>query len=186
MGLKKLIAQCKKQDRKAQEKLYHEFSGKFFTLCLKYSNNYEQAKDNLQEGFIKIFTNISQYNGKGTFEGWMTRIMINTSLKAYHRQASTYLTLNEDIPEEPEVEIDEERELPVDFLIQMIQELPERYRHVFNLYVMEGYSHREIADLLKISVGTSKSNLARARMKLKEKIESREEQLKWRQQHETS
>lgn len=185
MSLKKLIAQCRQQDRKAQEELYHQFSGKFFTLCLKYSRNYEQAKDNLQEGFIKIFTNISQYTGKGTFEGWMTRIIINTALKEYHKKTSTFLSINEEILEDPEVEIEED-ELPVDFLIQMIQELPERYRLVFNLYAMEGYSHQEIADLLKISVGTSKSNLARARMKLKEKIESREEQLKWKQQHETS
>lgn len=185
MSLKELLAGCKQQDRKSQEKLYHEFSGKFFTLCLKYSTDYEQAKDNLQEGFIKIFTNISQYKGKGTFEGWMTRIMINTALKGYHKNASTLLSINEEILEEPEVEI-EENELPVDFLIQIIQELPERYRLVFNLYVMDGYSHQEIADLLNISVGTSKSNLARARIKLKEKIESRDEQIKWQQHHETS
>lgn len=185
MSLEKLIAQCKQQDRKAQEILYRKFSGKLFTHCLKYSGNYEQAKDNFQEGFIKIFQNISQYTGKGTFEGWMTRIMINTSLKSYSTGTPVQVHLIEDITEDAVVEI-EERELPVDFLIQMIQELPERYRLVFNLYVMDGYSHQEIADLLNISTGTSKSNLARARIKLKEKIESKEEQLKWRQQHEAT
>lgn len=170
MNLNNLIKQCKKQDRKAQERLYHLFSGKFFTLCLKYSSNYEQAKDTLQEGFIKIYQNISQFKGKGTFEGWMTRIIINTALKEYQKK-SIFLFVNDQEYEDPEVEIDEE-EVPIDFLIQIIQELPDRYRLVFNLYAMDGYSHQEISELLKISVGTSKSNLSRARVKLKEKIES--------------
>lgn len=169
MSLKQLVAQCKQQDRKAQERLYHQFSGKFFTLCLKYSSSYEQAKDNLQEGFLKIFENISQFRGKGTFEGWMTRIIINTSLKEYQKKP-VFLSVKEEITEEPEVEIEDE-ELSVDFLIQIIQELPDRYRLVFNLYAMDGYTHKEISELLNISIGTSKSNLARARLKLKEKIE---------------
>ena len=170
MSLKKLIAQCRQQDRKAQEKLYRTYSGKFFTLCLKYSANYEQAKDNLQDGFIKIFQNISQFTGKGSFEGWMTRTIINTALKKY-QDKSVFLSINEDYLEEPEVEVDEE-ELSIDFLIQIVQELPERYRLVFNLYTMEGFSHKEISKMLNISIGTSKSNLARARLKLKERIES--------------
>ena len=169
MSLKKLIAQCRQQDRKAQEKLYRTYSGKFFILCLKYSADYEQAKDNLQDGFIKIFQNISQFKGKGSFEGWMTRIIINTALKKY-QDKSVFLSINEDYLEEPEIEVDEE-ELSIDFLIQIVQELPERYRLVFNLYTMEGFSHKEISEMLKISVGTSKSNLARARLKLKERIE---------------
>ncbi len=170
MSLKKLIAQCRKQDRKAQEKIYREYSGKFFTLCLKYSANYEQAKDNLQDGFIKIFQNISQYRGKGSFEGWMTRIMINTSLKKFQKQ-TVYLTVAEEQLEDPEVEVDDHF-FTVDLLIRLVQELPERYRLVFNLYTMEGYSHKQISKALNITEGTSKSNLARARLKLKEKIES--------------
>ena len=181
MNLEQLILRCKEMDRKAQEDLYNRFSGKFFTLCLKYSSNVEQAKDNLQEGFIKIFQNISQFKGKGTFEGWMTRIIINTALKGYQNK-SLFLSITEENLEEPEVEIDEDQ-VSVDFLIQIIQELPERYRLVFNLYSMDGYTHQEIADLLKITVGTSKSNLARARLKLKERIESRE-QGKLRQEYE--
>lgn len=168
MSLKKLISQCRKQDRKAQEELYRKYSGKLFTLCLKYSGNYEQAKDNLQDGFIKIFQNINQFRGTGSFEGWMTRIMINTALKKY-QDKSIFLTIEEEHFEEPEVEVEEDA-VSVDFLIRIVQDLPERYRLVFNLYTMEGYSHQEIAELLKISVGTSKSNLARARIKLKEKI----------------
>lgn len=139
-------------------------------MCLKYSGNYEQAKDNLQEGFIKIFQNIHQFKGKGTFEGWMTRIIINTALKQYQKKP-IFLTVKDQDFEDPEVEIDEE-EIPVDFLIRIIQELPERYRLVFNLYAMDGFSHQEISEMLKISVGTSKSNLSRARVQLKEKIET--------------
>lgn len=168
-----IIKGCKQQDRNAQEKLYHQFSAKFFTICLKYSSSYEQAKDNLQEGFLKIFQNISQYRGKGKFEGWMTRIMINTALKEYQKK-SIFLAVNEEILEEPEVEFEEEQ-ISVDFLIQIIQELPDRYRLVFNLFAMDGYSHKEISEMLKISEGTSKSNLARARFKLKERIEARVE-----------
>jgi len=170
LGLKKLIQGCKEQDRDAQEKLYHKFAPKFFTLCLKYSSNYEQAKDTLQEGFIRIFQNISQYKGKGTFEGWMTRIIINTALKEYQNK-SVFLSITDDFMEEPEVEVDED-ELTVEYLIQLVQELPERYRLVFNLYVMEGYAHKEIAKMLNITEGTSKSNLSRARQKLKERLEN--------------
>lgn len=168
MGLKDLIEKCKQQDVKAQEKLYRLYSGKLFTLCLKYSDSYEQAEDNLQDGFLKIFGKIDQYNGKGKFEGWMTRIMINTAIKKYPKQ-TVFLTINEELLEDNEAEIDEDK-VSVDFLIEIIQELPDRYRHVFNLYAMDGYSHKEIAKMLNITVGTSKSNLARARGKLKERI----------------
>jgi RNA polymerase sigma factor (sigma-70 family) len=170
VSLKRLIAQCRKQDRKAQEELYQTYAGKFFTLCLKYSANYEQARDNLQDGFIKIFQNISQYKGSGSFEGWMTRIMINTAIKKYETK-SFNLTVYEEQLEDPEVEIDDNI-VSTDFLLQIIRELPERYRLVFNLYSMDGFTHKEIAKLLNITEGTSKSNLSRARLKLKEQIEA--------------
>ncbi|UJH92619.1 RNA polymerase sigma factor [Antarcticibacterium sp. 1MA-6-2] len=170
MGLKKLIIRCKKQDRKAQEELYHAYAGKFLTLCLKYSESYEQAEDNLQDGFIKIFSKIDQYNEKGTFEGWMTRIMINTAISKSKKQFFTVAIGEKDI-EDPEIEIKEDL-IPTDYLTQIIQELPDAYRHVFNLYALDGYTHKEIASLLNISVGTSKSNFARARMKLKQKLQA--------------
>jgi len=173
VSLKKLIAQCKKQDRKAQEELYQTYSGKLFTLCLKYSANYEQARDNLQDGFIKIFQNISQFKGRGTFEGWMTRIMINTAIKKYESK-SFHLTVYEEQLEDPEVEIDDNM-VSTEFLMQIIRELPERYRLVFNLYSMDGFTHKEIAKMLNITEGTSKSNLARARVKLKEQIEAQQQ-----------
>lgn len=146
------------------------FSSKFFVLCLKYSSSYDQAKDSLHDGFIKIFQNISNYNGRGSFEGWMTRVIINNALREYQNK-SIFIKIEEDYFEEPEIEIEEEA-ISFDFLMKVIQELPNQYRVVFNLYAMDGYSHKEISELLNISIGTSKSNLARARKKLKENIGS--------------
>jgi RNA polymerase sigma-70 factor (ECF subfamily) len=170
LNIENLILKCKKQDKKAQEILYRRFSPKFFVLCLKYSSSYDQAKDSLDDGFIKIFQNISKYNERGSFEGWMTRVIINNALREYQNKA-VFITIEEEYFEEAEIEIEVE-ELSFDFLMNLIQELPNQYRVVFNLYAMDGYSHKEISKLLNISIGTSKSNLARARKKLKENIES--------------
>ena len=157
--------------------MYRLFSGKFFGLCLKYSGSYEQAKDNLQESFIKIFENVFQFNGKGSFEGWMTRIVINTCLREYQTNFIFQEFEDNHIQEPDELSLDED-EIPAEFLIGIIEELPDQYRIVFNLYVFENFAHREIADMLKISVGTSKSNLARARQNLKEKIVTRKHELR--------
>ncbi|WP_300433628.1 RNA polymerase sigma factor [Christiangramia sp.] len=169
MGLKDLIRRCKKNDRGAQEELYRIYAAKLFGVCLKYSGNYQQAEDNLQDGFVTIFDKIVQYKDEGSFEGWMKRILINTALQK-HRQQKVYGITNEDRLQEEEAEVETE-ELSVDFLLACIHSLPDRYRQVFSMYAMDGYSHREIADQLNISEGTSKSNLARARMALREKIE---------------
>lgn len=172
MGLKDLIRRCRNQDRNAQEQLYRLYAAKLFGLCLKYSDNYQEAEDNLQDGFVTIFEKISQYKNEGSFEGWMKRIIINTALQK-HRQQKLYEITNEENIWEEEVEIDTE-ELSVDFLLECVQGLPDRYQQVFNLYVMDGFSHKEIAGMLKISEGTSKSNLARARMALKDRIEKKQ------------
>ncbi len=169
MGLKKLIQQCAKNDRKAQAEVYQLFSGKLFGLCLKYSKNYAEAQDNLQDGFITIFDKIGQFKHKGSFEGWMKRIIINTALQK-HRAKRLLSLVSEEIPDEIVVEVDDET-VSLDYLLSIIQELPDRYRMVFNLYVLDGYSHKEIAEKLEISEGTSKSNLSRARTILKNKIE---------------
>lgn len=169
MSLDKLIRHCKNQDRKAQEQLYRLYAGKLFGLCLKYSDNHAQAEDSLQDGFLTIFAKISQYNNQGSFEGWMKRIVINTCLQK-HRSQKLYEITNEENLAEEEVEIDDES-VSLDYLLSLIQSLPDRYQQVFNLYVMEGFSHKEIAKMLNISEGTSKSNLSRARLSLKEKIE---------------
>jgi RNA polymerase sigma factor (sigma-70 family) len=169
MGLHQLIINCKKRDIKSQSEIYHLFAGKLFALCLKYSKTKQSAEDNLQDAFITIFDKIDQYKFKGSFEGWMKRIVINTSLQTY-REKNVLNLVEENYPDEVEVEIDED-DLSLDFLLKIIQELPERYRMVFNLYVLDGYSHKEISGMLGIVEGTSKSNLSRARLILKEKIE---------------
>lgn len=174
MGLKKLINSCKQRNRKAQSEVYQLYSGKLFGLCLKYSRNYQEAQDNLQNGFITIFEKIDQYQFKGSFEGWLKRIIINTALQTYRQKNVLNLVTNE-FPETEDIEVKDE-EISLDYLLQLIQDLPTRYRMVFNLYVLDGYAHKEIADLLKITEGTSKSNLSRARVILRNRIE--ENQLK--------
>lgn len=169
MSLKKLIEKCAKNDRKAQAEVYQIYSGKLFALCLKYSRNREEAQDNLQDGFITIFDKVQSFNHKGSFEGWMKRVVINTALAKY-RQKSILSLVTEEIPEDVVVEVDEEV-VPMDYLLEIIQQLPDRYRLVFNLYILDGYSHKEIAEELNITDSTSKSNLCRARIILKEQIE---------------
>ena len=170
MSLHQLIINCKKRDIKSQSEIYQLYAGKLFALCLKYSKTKQGAEDNLQDAFITIFNKIDQYKFKGSFEGWMKRIVINTSLQTY-REKNILNLVEENYPEEVEVEITEDN-LSLDYLLKIIQELPERYRMVFNLYVLDGYSHKEISGMLNIAEGTSKSNLSRARLILKEKIES--------------
>ena len=169
MSLKKLIKQCADNDRKAQEEIYQLFSGKLFSICLKYSKNKQEAQDNFQDGFVTIFNKIGQFNFEGSFEGWIKRVMVNTILLKY-RKKTVLNIVTEEIPDEVIVDIDDD-EISLDFLLNLIQELPDRYRMVFNLYVLDGCSHKEIAKMLKIAEGTSKSNLARARGILKQKIE---------------
>ena len=170
MTLDELILNCKKQDLKAQEELYKKFSGTLFSVCLKYSRNYHEAEDNLQDAFITIFKSIEQFKGKGSFEGWMKRITVNTVLQKYRKKRVYNLTNEEQIEEEAEIEI-EDNKIPLDFLLKIVQELPDRYRMVFTMYVLDGYPHKEISEEMGISVGTSKSNLARARKILQTKIE---------------
>jgi RNA polymerase sigma factor (sigma-70 family) len=170
LDLKQLINDCQNNDRKAQQQLYELFSSKLFALCLKYSRNYEEAQDNFQDGFVLIFKKIEQYSFKGSFEGWLKRVMINNVLQQYRKE--TFLSLvHENIEDDTEIEIEED-DVSMEFLTKIIQELPDRYRLVFNLYVIDGYSHQDIAEMASITVGTSKSNLARARAILKNKIEA--------------
>lgn len=175
MSLNKLIKRCANNDRKAQEEIYQLFSGKLFPICLKYSKNKQEAQDNFQDGFITIFDKIGQFGFKGSFEGWMKRVMINTVLVKY-RKKNVLNIITEEIPDEVIVDIDEE-EVSLDFLLNLIQSLPDRYRMVFNLYVLDGHSHKEISKMLQIAEGTSKSNLARARGILKSKIELHQQSL---------
>lgn len=166
--MEKLIKGCRKKEGSAQAKVYQLFAGKLFAVCLKYAQNHEDAEDILQDSFIRIFDKIKQYNGKGSFEGWMKRITINVALQKYRQGKKLQVIRNEVIESEETVVLEEE--LETNFLLGLIQQLPDQYRLVFNLYVLDHFSHKEIAELLNISVGTSKSNLSRARKILKEKI----------------
>ena len=170
MGLDQLIQDCQKNSIRAQEQLYKLLAPKLFSACLKYSRNRADAEDNLQDGFLLIFQKIGQFQFKGSFEGWAKRVMINNVLQK-SRTEGIFEIVSENIPDEAEVEIETDT-ITMDFLVSIIQELPDRYRMVFNLYVIDGFSHKEIAEMLNITDGTSKSNLARARMILKEKIEA--------------
>lgn len=168
MVLEQLINECKNNCPKAQEQLYLLFAKQLFGVCLKYSSNYEDAQDNLQDGFLIIFRKIAQFSNKGSFEGWAKRIIINNALQKYKgiRFMETVDTSIADV----EVEIDDEN-ISLDYLMQIIHELPDQYRIVFSLYVLDEYSHKEIGEMLNITTGTTKSNLFRARLILKEKIE---------------
>jgi len=165
-----LIKGCKQGAIEAQEQLYKLYSSSLFALCLKYAPNYQEAQDVLHDSFMTIFEKIDQYNYNGSFEGWIKRITINTALKRYKSKGLFSLVIDDNWAEE-DVYF-EDNGIDLKFLLQIIQELPDQYRLVFNLYVLDGYSHKEVADMLEISVGTSKSNLNRAKKILKKKIEA--------------
>lgn len=143
-----------------------------YTVCLRYSGNADDAQDLLQEGFIKVFRNLNKFRGEGSFEGWIRRIFLNTSIEHFRRKAKTYTTI-----EAEEISIEDKDwnildNLAEKDLIAMIQQLSPGYRTVFNMHVVEGYSHKEIADMLDINEGTSKSQLARAKAVLKKMVEN--------------
>ncbi len=170
MKIKQLIKRCKNKELKAQKALYELYSSKLFSLSLKYCKNYAEAQDVLQDAFISIYENIHQFKHKGSFEGWMKRITINTALGRYRNQKVFALNHEENIVQ-PENDFVNQG-ISLQELLKCIQELPNRYRMVFNLYVLDGFSHKEIAKIMNISEGTSKSNLARGRQILKEKVSS--------------
>jgi RNA polymerase sigma factor (sigma-70 family) len=170
--LNHIIEGCIHGQRIAQEKLYRMFSAKMFGVCLRYSPDYEEAKDILHDGFIKIFDKIRQYGGRGSFEGWIRKIMVNTALERY-RRGNMVITL-EQLPEMIEEEEDDNKlHIPMNELLEYVQKLPDRYRMVFNLYVFEDMTHKEIAENMGIAEGTSKSDLSRARNILQNQINSR-------------
>ncbi len=173
MSLEELIDSCKQGDRKAQEQLYREYSPRLFGTCLKYSRNKTEAEDNLHDSFMTIFDKIGQYTAKGSFEGWAKRIAVNTVMQKYRKEEHLKL-VTDNLEDEVEIEVDSRyTDIGLETLLGYIQELPNKYRLTFNLYVLDGHSHAEIGALLGTSPGTSKSNLARARLILKEKIEAK-------------
>ena len=170
MNLEEIIQGCIKNNIAHQKALYTLYEKTLFNLSLKYCTNREEAEDNLHDTFIEIFANIQKFKSYGSFEGWMKKIAINkaiskfkSSLRNTPLDAIIYPIMDE------ELEIDSDG-LSLDFLLQLIQELPNQYRLVFNLYELDDYSHKEIAEMLSISEGTSKSNLHKSKMILKNKI----------------
>lgn len=139
-------------------------------MCLKYSKNKSEAEDNLHDSFMTIFSKIDQYGFQGSFEGWIKRIAVNTVLQKYRKEQHLNVVSENYGEEETDVDI-EQADISLSTLLGYIQELPNKYRLTFNLYVLDGYSHKEISEMLGTSTGTSKSNLARAKMILREKIE---------------
>jgi RNA polymerase sigma-70 factor (ECF subfamily) len=171
MEYQKLFDQCKRNDRSAQKALYDHFKGRLMGLCRRYTKDHDDAQDMLQETFIKIFSRISQVEKADGLEAWMKTIAVNTAIDHYNKKKRTMMTSSED-----EVNIaDTAYELILDnltdeYLIRVINELPEGSRIVFNLAVVEGYSHAEIANLIGISESTSRSQLHYAKQLLKEKL----------------
>lgn len=158
-----LIQGCLNLDPKAQKQLYEKYSAKMFGVCLRYVKDYSEAEDVLVTAFMKVFNRLVQYKGQGSFEGWIRRVTINEALTFLRKNRYMYLEVEiEKVDKEPEFQ-KLENELEVEDLLNMVKRLPEGYRTVFNLYAIEGYTHREIAKKLEINVNTSKSQLSRAR-----------------------
>ena len=166
-----IIKACIKGNRLAQNRLYQMFADKMYGVCLRYAENEDEAKDILQDGFIKVFLNLKQFNDKGSFEGWIRRIVVNTALEKF-RDKKHMFAVSMNAEYDPNINFYDHiiSELSAKDLLKLIQELSPQYRTVFNLYAIEGYSHKDICDILDIKEGTSKSNLSRAREILKEKV----------------
>ena len=167
---KSIISDCIAGSQKAQAKLYHHFAPKMFGVCMRYAKDATEAEDNLQDGFIKVFANLKSFRQEGSFEGWIRRIMINVSLEKLRKLHLMYPIEDVAVYDSVNISDDVIAKISADELVKLIQELPPRYRMVFNLYVIEGFSHQEIAKEMSITQGTSKSNLARAREIMKKKV----------------
>ncbi|MCZ8217346.1 MAG: sigma-70 family RNA polymerase sigma factor [Cyclobacteriaceae bacterium] len=161
-----LLAGCQKNDRTAQQQLYASYSGKMYALCCRYVKSKMEAEDVLVTAFTKVFDKIDQFKNEGSFEGWIRRIVVNEALTWIRKNRSLYLETDlEKADYEPDYDHLSDH-LETEDLLRMIQALPTGYQLVFNLYAIDGYSHKEIAEQLNISENTSKSQLSRARVYL--------------------
>jgi RNA polymerase sigma-70 factor (ECF subfamily) len=163
-----ILSRVKKNDPKAQKTLYDKYAPLFYGICLRYMKNKQEAEDVLVESFYRIFSKIDQYNNKGSFEGWMKRIVINSNLMQIRKNIN--LNLHVDIENAYHLKEDATAltDLQHEELLELMDELPNGYRTVFNLYIIEGYKHREIAEKLDISINTSKSQLILAKKRMQE------------------
>jgi RNA polymerase sigma factor (sigma-70 family) len=168
--IENIIEGCRRKKPQAQRMLYEMLSSRMYGVCLRYAGSKEDAQDILHEGFLKIFEKIGQFEGRGSFEGWVRKIMVNTALEKFRNQYKL-IRIQDDIKEvDTSGSEDINENITASELLLMIRDLTPQYRMVFNLYAIEGYSHKEIAEKLNISEGTSKSNLSRARTILQEKV----------------
>jgi len=170
--LAELIEGCKKNLRQAQDALYKRFSPMSYGVCLRYTRSKYDAEDIMQEGWVKVFTHIDSYSKDNSFEGWVRRIMINTAITNYRRNLKH--AFQEDVEDVPWLEDSSshpDNEFSREELMKAINGLPNGYRMVFNMYVIEGYKHKEIADMLQIDINTSKSQLSRAKKCLQKELE---------------
>lgn len=167
-----IIKGCKKGKHKAQKILYQKYSAVMFAICMRYANSHSDAEDILQEGFVKIFSHIDSYKEQGSFISWMKRIFVNTSITYFHRNKKFRFHINIEETENifPQESNTSNETLSTEDLMKIINKMPEGYRIVFNLYAIEGYKHKEIAELLNIDVNTSKSQYSRARKWIQQKL----------------
>jgi len=165
-----LVSKCKANDRKAQELLYKRFAAKMLGVCMRYATDRMEAEDMLQNGFIRVFQKMQDYRGDGSFEGWVRRIMVHSSIEYYRKHHKMMQVVDMDGVNEPSVDPVAASNLGAKDLLALIQQLAPGYRIVFNLFAIEGYSHREISEMVGITEGASKSQLSRARTILKEQI----------------
>lgn len=171
-----LVKACCRGDSAAQEELYKRYSRKMFGVCLGYANDFDSAKDLLQEGFIKVFQKLSKYDGNGSLEGWIRRIVVNNNIDHYRKKSreASYVTFEEEqlTTEENSPVISNEafKKLQVDEFLRMTQSLPEGYRMILNLHLVEGFTHKEIGEHLGISEGTSKSQFSKAKRHLSKSL----------------
>jgi RNA polymerase sigma-70 factor (ECF subfamily) len=170
---KQLVGECIKGERRSQQKFYQTFYGKMLIICMRYAGNREEAKDILHDGFIKVFVNLKEFEFKGSLEGWVKRIVTNTAIDVVRKKKGFIVELEEnknydgiidDYNENKEYE--QFNQMKVEVIMTLIQKLSPMYRTVFNLYVFEELSHKEIAEQLNINIGTSKSNYAKAKRNL--------------------
>jgi len=173
MNEQQLIEGCKKGERLAQKSLYDTYSRKMMGVCLRYVNDRETARDLLQDGFVKVFTSLGSYSGAGSFEGWMRKIFVNCALE--YLRKSDVLRESTDLDHTAELtqpDCSVIAKLSADELMALVQQLPSGFRTIFNLFAIEGYSHKEIGELLNITESTSRSQLTRAKQLLQRKIQT--------------
>jgi len=168
MTEKELVRRCKKKNAKAQKLLYQLYHGSLLGICMRYAKSKAEAEDVLQMAMMKIYTSINSFSGKGSFEGWLKRITVNTAVDNFRKNSKHYYHDDvEDLEEQADGDVEFHDTLEVKDILKTIQQLPDGYRVVFNLYALEGYSHKEIAEKLGITESTSKTQLLKARKKLK-------------------